>query len=132
LFVQDVRESLGYRDVRFALRLGEGTYVEVSAGDLRPLASLAVQPLAQSALESVFSGSAPFLVQGEQGNDLVVPLRVAGRVVGALELRDGSPGSGGHPVTGAQLFADLIAPHLELIRRSALGGRPDLTTTFNR
>ena len=50
--------------------------------------------------------------------------------VGALELGEGSPGSAGQPETGAQLFADLIAPHLELIRRSALGGRPDLITTY--
>jgi hypothetical protein len=60
------------------------------------------------------------MVAGENGTDLLVPLRVAGRVIGALELIEGTMLASGHPVTAAQLFADLIAPHLELVRRSAL------------
>lgn len=125
-FVQDVRESLGYHEVRFALRLGAGTYVDVPAGDLRPLASLPGRMIVGSPLEPVFAGGAPFLVQGERGADLAVPLRVAGRVVGVLELMGGAPGSAGHPVTAAQLFADLMAPHLELVRRGALGARVEV------
>ena len=120
LFVKDVRESLGFGAVRFALRLGEDRFVEVEPGDLRPLSSLPTTPLDASDLSLVLSGVAAFLVAGEGGTDLTVPLRVAGRVIGALQLFGGSPGSAGHPITAAQLFADLIAPHLELIRRSAL------------
>ncbi len=60
------------------------------------------------------------MVAGETASDLLVPLRVAGRVIGALELLGAAPVASGHPVTAAQLFADLIAPHLELVRRAAV------------
>lgn len=119
-FVKDVRESLGYDDARFVLRFGEGRFVTVEAGDLRPLAALPSSEIDGSGLEGLFAGSAPFLVAGEAGTELLVPLRVAGRVVGALELSGAEPGAAGHPVTAAQLFADLIAPHLELVRRAAV------------
>lgn len=120
LFVREVRESLGYARVRFALRLGDDRYVELEPGDLRPLTSLTQHPLDSSDLSLVLSGLASFLVSGDSGTDLAVPLRVAGRVIGALELLGGKPGSAGHPVTAAQLLADLLAPHLELLRRAAI------------
>ena len=84
----------------------DGIAIEPGTGDLLLLVYLAGSP-----------GAAPFLVSGPRGSDLTVPLRVGGQVIGALELLGGSPGSTGHPVTSAQLFADLIAPHLELLRR---------------
>jgi hypothetical protein len=117
---RDIRESLGYRGVRFALRLGDDRFVQIEPGDLRPLSSLATEPLESTDLATVLSGLAAFLVHGEGGSDLAVPLRVAGRVMGALELLGGAPGATGHPVTAAQVIADLLAPHLELLRRSAL------------
>jgi hypothetical protein len=120
LVARDVRESLGYREVRFALRLGDDRFVRIEAGDLRPISTLTTEPLESTDLATVLSGLAAFLVHGEGGSDLAVPLRVAGRVVGALELLGGAPGATGHPVTAAQLVADLLAPHLELMRRSAL------------
>jgi len=119
-FVKDVRDSLGYQDARFILRFGDGRFVVVPTGDLRPLASLPSSEIDGSGLEALFEGIAPFMVAGENGNDLLVPLRVAGRVIGALELLDGTLVASGHPVSAAQLFADLIAPHLELVRRSAI------------
>jgi hypothetical protein len=118
--VRDIRESLGYREVRFALRLGDDRFVRIEAGEVRPISSLTAEPLDSTDLATVLSGLAAFLVHGEKGTDLAVPLRVAGRVIGALELLGGAPGATGHPVTAAQLVADLLAPHLELVRRSAL------------
>jgi hypothetical protein len=119
-FVTEARESLGYDAVRFALRLGEDRFVQVEPGDLRPLGSLPIHELDSSDLSLVLSGLAAFLVGGPDGSDLVVPFRVAGRVIGALELIGGAPGTAGHPITAAQVFADLLAPHIELVRRSAL------------
>jgi hypothetical protein len=120
LFVKDVRESLGYEDVRFVLRFGDDRFVVIEPGDLRPLSTLPAEDLENSDLALVLSGLAAFLVGGPEGADLAVPLRVAGRVIGALELLGGAPGKAGHPVTSAQQFADLLAPHMELIRRSAV------------
>ena len=39
-FVKDLRESLGYEDAQFILRFGDGLFVIVPAGDLRPLSAL--------------------------------------------------------------------------------------------
>jgi hypothetical protein len=122
-FMKDIRESLGYQDAQFVLRFGEGRFVVVPAGDLRPFSALPSSEIDGSGLEGLFAGSAPFLVAGEEGTDLLVPLRVAGRIVGALELLGATPGPSGHPVTAAQLFADLIAPHIELVRRAEIASR---------
>jgi hypothetical protein len=98
----------GLRDTQFILRFGEGRFVVVPAGDLRPLSALATSEIDGSGLEPLFDGSAPFMVAGDTASDLLVPLRVAGRVIGALELLGAAPVPSGHPVTAAQLFADLM------------------------
>ena len=52
---------------------------------------------------------------------LVVPLRVAGRVVGTMTLvATGSDSFSPTDVVLAQQLADIAAPHLELARRAAL------------
>lgn len=128
-FVQDVRESLGYSEVRWILRMGDDEYAVQTAGDPRPHAWHPLLPVDAVELASLFRGATPFLVRGNRGADLLVPLRLGGSVIGALELRGGSPGAAGHPVTTAQLFADLIAPHLELARQSRIVGWSDSRLT---
>jgi len=44
---------------------------------------------------------------------------VAGRVVGTLGVRTAEPGSSREAAALALQFADLLAPHLELLRRGA-------------
>jgi LytS/YehU family sensor histidine kinase len=78
--------------------------------------------VAGTTLAAVLQGEIPHsfvLVDGEAR--LVVPLRVAGRVHGALVL------TAKHPailrevhIRPAQQLADVIACHLELLRRTAL------------
>ena len=121
-FERAVLETLGYRAVQFTLRLGEDRVVTFHPGELRPLGDLLPEPLELSAVAAVLQGTAPFVVHGEGGSTLAVPLRIGGRPVGAMELLEGESGPA-HPVTAAQQFADVIAPHLELLRRSALAGR---------
>jgi hypothetical protein len=121
-FVQDVRDSLGYSEVRWILRTGEAEYAVQTAADPRPDAWHPLLPFDAVELAALFHGATPFLVRGNRGADLLVPLRLGGSVIGALELKGGSPGAAGHPVTTAQLFADLIAPHLELARRNSRTG----------
>lgn len=121
-FEREVLEALGYRAVQFTLRLGEDRVVTIHPGELRPLADLLPEPLELSPVAGVLRGTAPFVVHGEGGSTLAVPLRIGGRPVGAMELLQGESGAA-HPVTAAQQFADVIAPHLELLRRSALAGR---------
>jgi hypothetical protein len=124
-FEREVCDALGFRAVRFALRLGEDRVVMLAPGELRPLGELPAERLELSPLGSLLRGAARFLVSGEGDGDLAVPLRIAGRPVGALELLGGAPENVGRAVTTAQQFADVVAPHLELIRRAALSGRMD-------
>ncbi len=119
-FARETCQALGYEAARFVLRIGEDRAVTMRPGTLHPLVDLPSEPLDLSPFAGVIEGTVPFVVYGERGADLAVPLRIGGRPVGALELLGGVPGSTGHPVTAAQQFADVIAPHLELLRRNAL------------
>ncbi len=114
---------LPFDEMRFAIRLSEGDRVVLlEPGERRPLPDLPLIPVAGTTLAAVLQGEIPHsfvLVDGEAR--LVVPLRVAGRVHGALLL------TARHPailrelhVRPAQQLADLVACHLELLRRMAL------------
>jgi hypothetical protein len=114
---------LPFDDIRFAIRLSEGDRVVLlEPGERRPLPDLPLIPVAGTTLASVLQGEIPSsfqLVQGEAR--LLVPLRVAGRVHGALVLTARPPAILRevhiHP---AQQLADIVAAHLELLRRTAL------------
>lgn len=112
-----------FDEMRFAIRLSEGDRVVLlEPGERRSLPDLPLIPVAGTALAAVLQGELPSsfaLVQGEAR--LVVPLRVAGRIHGALVL------TAQHPailrevhLAPAQQLADVIASHLELLRRTAL------------
>ncbi|MGH7580115.1 MAG: hypothetical protein ACREM9_08085 [Gemmatimonadales bacterium] len=114
---------LPFDDLHFALRLSEGDRaVLLDPGERRALPDLASVPVAGTALGEVLQGAQPdhfALVQGEAR--LIVPLRVAGRVHGALVLTAAPPAvlNRAH-LEPAQRLADVIAPHLELLRRAAM------------
>ena len=114
---------LPFDQLHFALRLSEGDRVVLlDPGERKPLPDLASVPVAGTALGQVLLGELPHLfalVQGEAR--LIVPLRVAGRVHGALVLTAAPPAvlNRAH-VEPAQRLADVIAPHLELLRRAAM------------
>jgi len=114
---------LPFDAMTFAIRLSEGDRVVLlEPGERRPLPDLPLIPVAGTTLAAVLAGEVPdsfVLVQGEAR--LIVPLRVAGRVHGALVL------TAKHPailrevhLRPAQQLADVIACHLELLRRTAL------------
>jgi hypothetical protein len=114
---------LPFDEMRFAIRLSEGDRVVLlEPGERRPLPDLPLIPVAGTTLAAVLQGEISHsfvLVDGEAR--LVVPLRVAGRIHGALVL------TARHPailrevhIRPAQQLADVIACHLELLRRTAL------------
>jgi hypothetical protein len=114
---------LPFDELRFAIRLSEGDRVVLlEPGERRALPDLPLIPVAGTALAAVLQGEIPYsflLVNGEAR--LIVPLRVAGRIHGALVL------TAKHPailrevhVRPAQQLADIVASHLELLRRTAL------------
>jgi hypothetical protein len=114
---------LPFDEMTFALRLSEGDRVVLlPPGERRPLPDLPLVPVAGTALAAVLQGEIPrsfVLVNGEAR--LIVPLRVAGRVYGALVLTATHPAilREAH-LRPAQQLADVIACHLELLRRTAL------------
>jgi hypothetical protein len=114
---------LPFDELRFAIRLSEGDRVVLlEPGETRALPDLPSVPVAGTALSQVLHGvlaHAFTVVQGEAR--LIVPLRVAGRVHGALVLTAAHPAilREAHADLARQL-ANLIAPHLELLRRAAL------------
>jgi hypothetical protein len=114
---------LPFDAMQFAVRLSEGDRVVLlTPGERRQLPDLPLIPVAGTALGRVVQGEVPAafdLVQGEAR--LVVPLRVAGRVHGALVFTAAPPAvlNPAH-VRPAQQLADVVAPHLELLRRAAL------------
>jgi hypothetical protein len=114
---------LPFDDIRFAIRLSEGDRVVLlEPGERRPLPDLPLIPVAGTTLASVLQGEIPHSFQVVQGEvRLLVPLRVSGRVHGALVLTARPPAILRevhiHP---AQQLADIVAAHLELLRRTAL------------
>lgn len=114
---------LPFDEMHFAIRLSEGDRVVLlQPGERRPLPDLPLIPVAGTALASVLQADLPnsfALVQGEAR--LIVPLRVAGRVHGALVLTARSPAILREVhLRPAQQLADVLAGHLELLRRTAL------------
>jgi hypothetical protein len=115
--------ALPFDDMRFALRLSEGDRVVLlEPGERRPLPDLPLLPVAGTALGDIITGASPgSFTPAEDEARLTVPLRVAGRVHGALVLSARQPAvlREAHLPTAQQL-ADIVAPHLELLRRAAL------------
>ena len=114
---------LPFDQLRFAIRLSEGDRVVLlEPGEKRPLPDLPLVPVAGTALAHVLSGQEPgsfSLADGEAR--ITVPLRVAGRIHGAMLLTARQPAvlREAH-LLPAQHLADVVAPHLELLRRTAL------------
>ena len=114
---------LPFDELHFALRLSEGDRVVLfDPGERRAIPDLPSVPVAGTALDEVLQGERPHHFTVAQGEArLIVPLRVAGRVHGALVLTAKPPAvlNPAH-LAPAQRLADVVAPHLELLRRGAM------------
>jgi hypothetical protein len=118
-----------FDEMRFAIRLSEGDRVVLlEPGERRPLPDLPLIPVAGTTLAAVLQGELANsfqLVEAEAR--LLVPLRVAGRIHGALVLTARPPAILREIHLGpAQQLADVVAAHLELLRRTALLPAPFL------
>jgi hypothetical protein len=115
-----LRELTGCTNCRFILRFGAGEAVEVKPGEARPLLDLPLVPVQGATFATVLSGETPLLLlpSGED-EELVLPLRLAGRPVGVMILTGPGGGRLASVTLAAQQVADTLAPHLELVRREA-------------
>jgi GAF domain-containing protein len=125
-FAAEAMGLLSFERLHFALRLAEEDRVAVVApGEARALPDLPLTPVAGTGLGRVVRGElANLLVRTEQRTDLIVGLRVGGRVIGAMVLTGDASRFGRGDVETAQQLADLVAPHLELLRRVAVAPPP--------
>lgn len=110
--------------LELAVRTGPGDEVAMlGPGETRPLVELPVTSAAGTDLGRVVRGEQPHaLATGRPGSEvtgaLIVPLRVAGRITGALVLHAaGAEGFSRPDAALAQQLADVLAPHVELARR---------------
>jgi GAF domain-containing protein len=127
LIAADARATIPFDALGFALRVPNSDQVVLlSPGETRPLTGLKPVSVAETALARVLRGDLPCAFE-QEGKDcrMIVPLRVGGRVQGALVFSAESSGvlTEQH-VVPAQHLADLLAPHLELWLRSAGSSKP--------
>ncbi len=117
--------------LEFAVRLSDEHRVAiVKPGDTTALPDRPQTPLAATAAARVIRGEIPYLLTETPSptgpvSALVVPLRTGGLVFGALAMSS----TVAEPLTRtdmavAQQLADLIAPHFEILRRSAASPAP--------
>jgi hypothetical protein len=112
-----------FDEMWFALTLGDPTRVAMFApGERRALPDLPQTAAGDTPLGRVLRGDVPrALTDADDRTELIVPLRVAGRIVGAMLLIANQEGMfGGSDEETARQIADALAPHLELMRRDAV------------
>jgi GAF domain-containing protein len=114
----------------FVLRVTGGERVVVlDPGERRPLSSLPLISVTGTALARVLQGSLPCAFeQHDAETRLSVPLRVAGRIHGALTFSAMTPKNlTERHVVPIQHLADVVAAHLELLRRTSLQPHPTVS-----
>jgi len=128
LFAREASAVLPFSRLEAVLRVtGSEEVVRVEPGQSRSIADLPTSTVEGTELGRVVGGELPYaLATDRRGEEvtgaLIVPLRVAGRITGALMLHAQGPDTFSRPDAAlAQQLADILAPHLELARRP---GRP--------
>jgi hypothetical protein len=105
------------------VRLTDGDRVVlIDSGDNKHWSDLPLVPVAGTPLGQVLGGQvAELITETPSGGELIVPLRVSGRTIGALVLTARGFGAiGRNDVAPVQQLADLIAPYVELVRRAVM------------
>jgi hypothetical protein len=122
-FGVEVGEVVPHDRIRFLLRWSETEVVTLAPEAIRPLPDLPLTPIGALPARLVLDGDRAWLAsQSEEGMELAVALRVADRRIGVMVLEARSFQSPREAAASAQQFAAVVAPHLELVRRSALAG----------
>lgn len=126
-FSDALRELLPHERIAVHLRWGEDEVIEVDPLAPRPFADIPPAPVAHFHGAQVLLGDLEWLVRSvDEAEEIVVPLRVAGRTVGTLGVHGKNFDATRDATDTAIRFANVLAPHLELLRRgaSSLAPRP--------
>ncbi|MFN0181135.1 MAG: hypothetical protein ACKVZ0_20195 [Gemmatimonadales bacterium] len=123
-FAAEVKEVVPHDRLRLILRLSESATVEFGPDGVRPLGDLPPVPVEESVARPVLIDSRHWSLNHRDEHEyLVVALRVADRTIGALVLEAGHFEAPRDQAAAAQQFGAVLAPHLELLRRSAPAAR---------
>src|SRR6185503_12732549 len=112
LIAEEGSGLLPFDKLTFALRLTEGDRVVLlEPGERRPLPDLPLVPVTGTALARVIQGQMPHSYAEARGESrLIVPLRVAGRIHGALVCSAAPPTAlAEQHLSPAQRLADIVA-----------------------
>jgi hypothetical protein len=129
LIAAEARGVLPFDKLFFALRVtGNDRVVVLEPGEKRALPNLPLVSVAGTALARVLHGELPCAFGQANGETrMFVPLRVAGRVHGALIFSStASDALTERHVLPAQHLADIVGAHLELLRRGAMLPHPSV------
>ena len=122
-FAAELGQLLPHQGISLHLRRGEDEVIALDPEAPRPLADLPPIAVAEFEGADLLSGEREWLVRGiDQAEEVLVPLRVAGRTVGTLGVRSTGFASPRIAAAITRQFADVLAPHLELLRRGAAAG----------
>ena len=130
-FAAELGRVLPHQRLVIQLRIGEGEVVVLDPEALRPLADLPVSQIRGMETAALFREEREWLsVRLPEGEDVHVSLRVAGRTIGSLGVRTAGFPAAPHAAVLLRPFADVLAPHLELLRRAAQ--KPDVPARLIR
>lgn len=125
-FAAEVGQLLPHRGIALRLRRGEDEVITLDPEAPRPFGDLPAVLLDDSVDAELFHESREWLYRSyDELEEVTVPLRVAGRTIGTLGVRSENFESARGAAAILRQFADVLAPHLELLRRAA-GSGPSL------
>jgi len=119
-FAVELGRVLPHQRITLHLRRGDDEVIELDPAAPRPFADLPAIGVGEFPARGLLQGEQEWLVEQDHAGETVrVPLRVAGRTVGVLGVRGSDFTSPRSAAALARQFADVLAPHLELLRRGA-------------
>jgi hypothetical protein len=122
-FAVELGQLLPHQGISLHLRRGEAELIALDPWAPRPLADLPAIPVEEFEGAALLDGEREWLLHDVDGLvEVLVPLRVAGRTMGTLGVRSEAFDSSRSAAAIARQFADVLAPHLELLRRGAGAG----------
>jgi len=120
---EETRSMVPCERLTLAVRLTDGDRVVlIEPGENKHWSDLPLVPVAGTPLGQVLEGQVPDMISETRGGaELIVPLRVSGRTIGALVLAARGFGAiGKNDVGPVQQLADLVAPYVELVRGAVM------------
>ncbi len=124
-FAAELAESQPHERITLHLRWGEDEVIEVDPQSPRPFADVPAMPVDSFEGAPVLRDERQWMIRAvDEGEEVTVPLRVAGRTIGTLGVRGRFFASPRAAAANIEQFANVLAPHLELLRRGAAVSGP--------